>query len=243
MRFTRPITYAAVAGALAVPLLATTSASATTEPVSSAYAISASGMVTFPPTPSVTSTAKPHTKTWKSFPSNPVVKTFLVGKVSAPAGNHSMAVVSALDVLTPKASLPAGAPKLPGDLVFAEVAAARCDNGKATTYLSKVQIADKKLKVKAAPNTTVTVSLLNVGKVTATLNKQVHNADGTLTVTAIELKITLGGKMETVDISSATCGRTATGGPSSTPTPTPTPASGGEAPVPTPVNSDLPVTG
>jgi hypothetical protein len=83
------------------------------------------------------------------------------------------------------------------------------------------------------------------------LNKQVRNSDGGLTVTAIELSLTLPqAKAETISIASVTCGHapsgdpTPPGQPGTTPTPSPTTSTPpGEAPVPTPVPSDLPVTG
>lgn len=244
MRSTHVTKFAAITGALALPLLAATSASATTGPVSSAYGISATGAVTFPATPAVNSAAKPHEATLTKFPANPVITTFSIAKTTA-LGDHSMASLMYVGILTPKVTLPAGTPKLPAQLVLAKVAAARCDAGKGASYLERVQIADKTVKTGTSPNTKVTVPVLNLGHVTATLNKQVRRSDGTLTVTAIELNIVLGGKAETVDISSATCGRSVTSTPSTPATaPTPAgPASGGEAPVPTPVKSDLPVTG
>lgn len=244
MRSTHLSKYAVIVGALAVPLLAATSASATAGPASSAYGISATGVVNFPATPSVTSVAQPHQKTLTKFPSNPVITTFSLAKVSA-TGNHSSASLNYLGILTPKVTLPAGSPKLPAEVVFAKVAAARCDNGNGKSYVADLQIAGKTVKAGASPNTKVTVSVLDLGKVTATVNKQVRHSDGTLTVTAIELNIALGGKAETVEISSATCGRSVTSQPTPAATPTtssaPTPV--GEAPAPTPVKSDLPVTG
>jgi hypothetical protein len=194
--------------------------------------------------PSVTSAATPHQKTLTKFPSNPVITTFSLATTKA-AGNHSMASIMYLGILTPKVTLPAGTPKLPDQLVFAKVAAARCDNGKGASNVADVQIAGKAVKVGASPNTHVTVPVLNVGKVTATINKQVRHTDGTLTVTAIELNIVLNAKVETVDISSATCGQSTTSQPTpkTTPTTSPAPTPTGEAPVPTPVKSDLPVTG
>ena len=65
-----------------------------------------------------------------------------------------------------------------------------------------------------------------LGGVQVTVNKQVRNPDGTLTVTGLELAVAALGRSQTVAISSARCA----GAPD-------------EAPRPTPVPSDLPVTG
>ncbi|MFL6053396.1 MAG: choice-of-anchor P family protein [Actinoallomurus sp.] len=254
MRSTHVTKFAAITGALALPLLAATSASATTGPVSSAYGISATGVVTLPATPAVNSAAKPHEATLTKFPANPVITTFSIAKTTA-LGDHSLASLMYVGILTPKVTLPAGTPKLPGQLVLAKVAAARCDAGKGVSHIEGLRIADKTVKTGTSPNTKITVPVLNLGHVTATLNKQVRGSDGMLTVTAVELNIVLAGKAQTVDISSATCGggsttgnpapgsgSTTPGAPTTAPTPA-APASGGEAPVPTPVKSDLPVTG
>jgi len=95
-----------------------------------------------------------------------------------------------------------------------------------------------------APNSTVAVPVAGLGTVSVVLNKQTRGADGSLTVTAIEVKLTLAtGQAQAIDVSSATCSAGTPKVPTPTPTPTRTGTTPPSAPVPTPVPTDLPVTG
>jgi hypothetical protein len=79
------------------------------------------------------------------------------------------------------------------------------------------------------PNTAVGIE----GVVTATVNRQTQNANGTFTVDALVLELL--GQQEIV-VASATCGEVTADEPDS-------PDEPGDAPTPTPVPGDLPVTG
>jgi hypothetical protein len=227
----KPLTTSmAIAAALAVPAaIAATAASASPAGgTSSAFGVSATGLVNVPQAPTVSSATGAHDKSLAELPPNPLVQLKVL-HTSAVAGRSRAGVV---DLKVAKAAL------------SAHLITARCVAGQGSSHLVKASLAGKRLAVDAAPNSTVTVPVQGIGTVSAVLNKQVHNPDGSLTVTAIELKLALAtGKAETIDISSATC---AAGAPTppATPTPTPTPTTPpGQAPVPTPVPTDLPVTG
>lgn len=236
MRLTNLTTYAAIAGALATPLALAAPASATAAGTGSAFGISASGLVPIPPTPAVSSSAKqPTRKSLAELPPNPLVSAGVLN-VSAWAG-HGRASVA--DVKLAQAGLSASA------------ITAKCENNNGVSHLTRAVLAGRKLQVNARPNSAITVPVQGLGSVSLILNKQVRNADGGLTVTAIELSLALPqAKAETISIASVTCGPavsgepTPPGQPSTTPTPSPTTSTPpGEAPVPTPVPSDLPVTG
>jgi hypothetical protein len=230
MRLTHLAITAAVAGAMATPLTLAAPASATADGSASAFGIAASGLVKIPPTPAVSSSGKPSHKSLIELPANPLIAAGVLN-ADAWAGNSRASVV---DVRLAKIGL------------TAEVISAKCENGAGVSHLTKVVVNGKQLAVSPAPNSGIAVDLAGIGQVGLTLNKQVRNPNGSLTVTAVEVNLGLGhGKLQTVSISSATCG----GGsdePSTPGTPTPTPPMGtppGEAPAPTPVTGDLPVTG
>lgn len=229
MRLKHLTTSMAIAGALAVPVaIAATSASATpTGGTSSAYGLSATGLVNVPAIPAVNSAAGAHDKSLAELPPNPLVKL----KVLHTTAVADRSRASVVDLEVAKAAL------------SAHLITAKCVGGKGSSHLVRASLAGKRLAADAAPNSTVEVPVKGIGAVSVVLNKQVHNPDGSLTVTAISVKLGLAaGKAQSIDISSATC---AAGAPSSHGTPTP-PSTGtppGQAPVPTPVPSDLPVTG
>ncbi|GAA4485231.1 hypothetical protein GCM10023191_009550 [Actinoallomurus oryzae] len=219
----------AVAAAIAVPaaLAATASASPATG-TASAFGVSATGLVNIPQTPAVTSSAGAHHKSLAQLPPNPLVKLKVLHTSAAGAASRA----SVVDLRVVKAAL------------SAHLITAKCVGGKGSSHLVKASVAGHRLAADAAPNSTVTVPVQGVGSVSVVLNKQVHNADGSLTVTAVEVKLALAtGKAQRIDISSATCSAGQTTPPQQ-PTPTPTQSTPpGQAPVPTPVPSDLPVTG
>jgi hypothetical protein len=229
--------YAAIAGALATPLAIAAPASATTGGGNAAFGISATGLVNIPQTPAVSSTTQPNDKSLVELPPNPLVQLKVL-HVTAKPGHARAAVV---DLKVPQAQL------------SAHLITARCEGGKGSSHLVKASLAGHRLAVDAAPNSTIAVPLQGLGTASVVLNKQVHNADGGLTVTAIEVSLSLGpGKAQTISVSSATCSGGSAGnpgdpgspgGPTASPTPTPTPTPPGEAPAPTPVPGNLPVTG
>jgi hypothetical protein len=220
----------AIAGALAVPaaIAATTASASPAGGPSSAYGVSATGLVNVPAVPLVNSATGAHHKSLAELPPNPLVKLKVL-HTSATAGRSRASVV---DLKVVKAAL------------SAHLITAKCVDGQGSSHLVKASLAGKRLAADAAPNSTVAVPVQGLGTVSVVLNKQVHNADGSLTVTAVEVKLALAtGKAETIDISSATCAAGGKATPPITPGPTPTGTPPGQAPVPTPVPSDLPVTG
>ena len=239
MRLTQATRYAAIAGALATPLAFAVPASAATGGGDSAFGLSASGLVNIPPTPAVSSAARPHDKSLVTLPANPLVQL----KVLHVTAKNGHARASVVDLKVAKARL------------SAHLITARCDSGRGSSHLVKASLAGRRLAVDAAPNSSVSVPVQGLGTASVVLNKQVRNPDGGLTVTAIEISLPLGpGRAQTIDISSATCGGGsvgAPGGPGSpgSPNPSPTPSSPGsstppgQAPAPTPVPGNLPVTG
>ncbi|MDN3353036.1 choice-of-anchor P family protein [Actinomadura sp. DC4] len=233
----------AVAGALAVPatvvpaavvvaaVTATSAAAASPAGgVSSAFGVSATGLVNVPQIPAVSSATGTHDKSLAELPANPLVKLKVL-HTSAVAGRSRASVV---DLRVVRAAL------------SAHLITAKCVDGQGSSHLVKASLAGRRLAADAAPNSTIAVPVGGVGTVSVVLNKQVRGADGSLTVTAVEVNLTLAsGKAETIDISSATC---AAGGktppaPPTTPAPTPTTTPPGQAPAPIPVPTDLPVTG
>ncbi|TDD63856.1 hypothetical protein E1293_42345, partial [Actinomadura darangshiensis] len=184
---------AAVAGALALPLtLGATAASATSGGTGAAFAISATGPVAIPATPSVASSGQqPVRKSVAELPANPLVRARILN--AAAWSGHGRA--SVVDLNVAKIGL------------SAHVVTAKCENGNGVSHLTKATLQGRTLKLDASPNTTVTADLKGLGNATVTLNKQVRDKDGNLTITAIEVSATLAGKTQTLSIASATCGK------------------------------------
>jgi hypothetical protein len=182
--------------------------------VSSAYGIAASGLLNVPRTPSVTSDSRPSTRSVVSIPGNPLVRLSVLRTRAVPG--HAEA--SVVDLRIAKAAIS------PNAVLSAKLITAKCDDGVGLSHLVDVRLAGHAIQAGASPNSRITVPVEGLGGVQVTVNKQVRNPDGTITVTALELAARALGRSQTIDISSATC-------------------AGGEAPRPTPVPSDLPVTG
>lgn len=216
----KALKYGAVAGALAAPVAAAAlvvPASATGGPAaSSAFGISASGLVNIPPTPEVSSAVRPNTREVFSLPGKPLVELSVLRARAVPG--HADATVTDLHVA--RAMLSSRA------VLSAKLISATCDNGEGSSRLVDVRLAGRRIQAGASPNSTITVPVQGVGAVQVTINKQVRNPDGSTTVTALELAVSALAKSQTIAVSSATCA----GVP-------------GEAPVPNPVPSNLPVTG
>jgi hypothetical protein len=239
------IKYAAVAGVLAAPLAAVAPASATTTGGSSAFGLAATGLLSIPQTPAVSSMAAPHSKSLLSLPNNPVVKLSIL-KAEAVRNRSEASVV---DLRVAQAAI------LRTAVLSAKVITSKCVDGVGSSKLVDVKLAGHSIQAGASPNSSLTVPVQGLGGVQVTINKQVRNPNGSLTVTGLELVVAALGKYQRIDISSATC---ASGDGQISPTEAPTPPPGnpgspgspsnpqsppGEAPAPTPVNSDLPVTG
>jgi hypothetical protein len=217
MRSKRLAAYAVATGVLvASPALAgsasattgTGSASATTE-TGSAYGLAASGLVAIPATPAVAATAD---KSLAELPANPLIDVKRLHVTARPA----FARASVLDLRVAKAAL------------TAHLVTATCVNGTGISHLAGVRLAGHALAANAAPNSALTVPVQGLGTAAVVLNKQTRNADGSLTVTAVEVTLPVGpGRTQSLSVSSATCAGAPTG----------------PAPKPTPVPSNLPVTG
>jgi hypothetical protein len=214
---------AAITGVLAAPLAAAVPASATSGGTGSAFGISATGLVNIPQTPVVSYSSQPDHKSLTSLPGNPLVRLSIL-RVRATAGHSEASVV---DLKVAKAAISAQA------VLSAKLITAKCDDGDGSSRLVDVRLAGRAIQVGSSPNSTLTVPVQGIGGVQVTVNKQVRSADGSLTVTGLELAVQAMGKSQRIDISSATC---SAGQPSA-------PKPPGEAPKPTPVPSDLPVTG
>ncbi|GAB3989771.1 hypothetical protein GCM10029978_115770 [Actinoallomurus acanthiterrae] len=233
MRLTRLVASTAIAGALATPLVLTGTASAATG-TGSAYGLAATGLVAIPQTPAVTATAD---KSLVSLPANPLVDVKVLHTTAKPAYGRA----SVVDLEVAKAAL------------TAHLVTATCKGGTGTSNLADARVGAHRLAAHAAPNSALNIPVQGVGTVGVTLNKQVRNPDGSLTVTAIEVRLT---DAQTISVSSATCSDGGSGTPSQPPTPPPGQPTGkpipgpshpttppGQAPKPTPVPGNLPVTG
>jgi hypothetical protein len=241
------VRYAAVAGALAAPLaVAATPASATTDGGSSAFGLSATGLLSVPQTPAVSSASTPHDKSLVKLPDNRLVQLSVLR--ARAMGNRSEA--SVVDLKIAQAAISKTA------VLSAKLITSKCVDGAGSSKLVDVKLAGHSIQAGASPNSTVTVPVQGVGGVQVTINKQVRNPNGSLTVTGLELAVRALGKAQVIDIASATCapnGKTPPSTPPSHPSDPTTPGAPGapgtpqsppaEAPTPTPVNSDLPVTG
>jgi len=216
----------AAAGAavvVSVAALATGPAGADRAPTGhgSAFGLSANGPVSVPVISAVASHGKPAERSLVSVPDNPL----LSAKVLHTNAEKAKARASVADVLIKKLKLKANA------------VTAKCTQGMGSVDLVAAELDGKRLAVSPSPNSALHADLGPLGKATVTLNKQTRNADGTLTVTAVEARVPVAGKMETVTISSATCGKEQAAQPA------PQKPGGPKAPKPTPVHHDLPVTG
>lgn len=213
------VKYGAIAGVLAAPLTvaAVVPASAAGDRnASSAFGISAAGLLTIPQTPSVSSASRPNTKSVVSLPGNPLVRLSVL-RAHAVSGHSEASVV---DLRIAKAAISHNA------MLSAKLITAECAGGIGSSRLVDVRLAGRRIQAAASPNSRLVVPVQGLGGVQVTINKQVRNADGSVTITGLELAAQALGKSQTIDIASATCA----GAP-------------GKAPSPTPVPSDLPVTG
>ncbi|HVV10826.1 choice-of-anchor P family protein [Amycolatopsis sp.] len=237
-----------VSGVLLAPAAGATTAGSG---VNSAFAISASGLLTIKETPAVDDSDgfSQESLAKLDLPASLVSLHVLNAQAGAEGARASVADVSV--------GLGVGKP-----LLSASAIEAQCDGSKATSSLAKAKIGDLKLDVAVPANTGVSVP----GVLSVVLNKQVTHKDGSVTVTAISINVD---NVQKIDIASATCapgddgdggGETTTTKPteptkstSSTPTSSKGGSSGsgsgdkatsnGKAPTPTPVKAHLDVTG
>lgn len=211
----------------------------------SAYALGASGPIPISKISYVSSTGRPADKSLVKLP----VNSLLMAHVLRGSARPGMARAAVADITARKLAL------------VASLVTAKCKHGMGSVDLVKARLGKERLAVSPSPNSALKVKLGSLGTASVTLNKQTHNPDGSLTVTAIEIQVPLGpGKTETVSVSSATCnaGKHHTKpapsqpqDPTASPQPTTSTTSGpsdpqqpsGNAPAPQPVHRDLPVTG
>ncbi|GAB3480326.1 choice-of-anchor P family protein [Amycolatopsis cihanbeyliensis] len=182
-------TAALSAGALSLLLVGGLAPMASaTEAEDSAYAIAASKLITIPKTPHVVGSGKESLVAADLPPGEMPLLHMGVLNAEAEQGYAKASV----------AELKLDLPTLP---ISAEKIVAKCDDRTGSIALATVKIGPKRITLgeHIKPNTTIGVENL----ATVTLNKQTENEDGSLTVTAISVKVL--GKLQTVDISSATC--------------------------------------
>ncbi|WP_410599445.1 choice-of-anchor P family protein [Amycolatopsis sp. lyj-90] len=223
---------------------------------SSAFALSASGLLKIDPVPAVDGSDGFRQKSLAEFtlPLQLVKVTLLNAQAGESAARASVKDVEVnLGGLSGKQGKP---------LVSASAIQAECKGGKGSSSLAKASIGGVKLDVAAAPNTAVGVE----GLASVTLNKQVKHKDGSITVTALSISVD---GFQTLDLASVTCaagggdgsttepptgkpstGKPSSGKPSAPPTSATTakpagdkPTADGKAPTPTPVKAHLDVTG
>lgn len=251
----------------AATLMYAPAAGATTdEAVSYAYGISARGLAEVPPTPYIESMGAPQHK-------NLVEASLPEGsdlKASAHLVNlhakKDQAKVHIVDADVASGQLPqeleAMLPSSSG--ITAHVLKARCHKGEGSSKILKLEIGGQEIPPqghgsKVEPNTTIAVPPGDQGEklVEITLNKQVEHEDGSLTVTALQVKVLEGTAAgQVVNLAQAHCGPVAGGNGSPAPDPTPTESETTPpdddkpthenlppAPAPDPVSGDFAVTG
>jgi hypothetical protein len=123
--------------------------------------------------------------------------------------------------------------------LIASLVTASCKPGGGDATLLNAIVAGHAIPVAPPPNTTIAVPPGVDHIVAITLNKQVKNSQGGLTVTAIEVQLGTGSAEKTIDISTANCAAPTAHTSPGTPTSPSVPA----APAPTPQRGTLPVTG
>ncbi|MFD2417599.1 choice-of-anchor P family protein [Amycolatopsis pigmentata] len=194
----------------------------------SAYAISGTGLLKVDPRPSVTD-AQGFSEESLADLKLPQALAELKALNARAGSGQSRASIGDL-----KIGLGAGKPVLTASAIEA-----RCGHGNHSSTLARAALGDHKLGVGTAPNTKVAVP----GLASVTLNKQVTNKDGSVTVTAISIDVD---GIQKLDLASCTCNEEAssptTGTSSSQPTSV-VPVVNGKAPAPTPVKAHLDVTG
>jgi len=239
---------AAVTGALVAPLIIAGAPAAFADKAgakdnSSAYGLTADGLVTLPATPLVAAQGKtPQRKSVAELPPNSLVNA------------------SALDALAQRGVGRASVSDLnvAQRLLHAETVSATCEGRKGQATLTNAYLNGQRLAANPKPNSALRVPIQGLGEASVVLNSQRRNPQGDLTVTAIELNLpSTNGKPQRLGIASATCGA-AKRIKSNPEKPHSRPGQGHHAggkghpghtrpaamaPAPTPVTKDLPVTG
>lgn len=199
MRHSHAFARLAAAGLLAGGLVATAGPALAVGGEGSAYGLTATGPLSIPPVPAVSSTTGKVSKHLLREDSTKLVRASVLD-VSASADRARSSVAR---LAVPPAKL------------AAEAVSAKCVNGKGTANLVNAVLAGKRLDSTPPPNTTIPVDVDGLGRTSLTLNKQQRLADGRLAVTAMELMLP-GGK-GAVRVASATCGKRAPEAPAPKP--------------------------
>jgi hypothetical protein len=203
--------------------------SAGTTPTS-ATGITSTGL-NLPPLEAVTSNGPLQDQSLITIPANPLLSGKILHETADGTLGKARSSVADLDL---------GQGKL-----IASLLTASCTPGGGKSDIVHAVLAGHDLPVSAPPNTTITVppkSPIKTGLPSApqiaaiTLNKQVKNSDGGMTVTALEVVLGPAGQQKTIDISTAHCAALAAHTAPSSPAAPP-------APAPTPHHGTLPVTG
>jgi hypothetical protein len=245
MRLSQLSKYATLAGVLVMPLAVSAPAAHAdpAEATASAYGLEAVGPVAIPRTAEVASAGKrPVRKNLTELPANPLMDATALRTSAAPGQGRA----DVADLRMSKIGF------------SADKVTAQCDNGTGDARLSRIALDGRELKLGTRPNTTITRDIEGVGTVGLTANKQSRTSDGRLALTALELRVPFGpGKLQTIGVSSVTCGKPKLkkpaqkpggngghqGGHGHGPDSGPAAPRPGAAPAPNPVRGDLPVTG
>jgi len=189
------------AAALAALLAATAPLTASAEPTpkpGSAFALSASGLLNVSAVPALDGS--------RGYQERSVADlTTPDGQLSAHALNVAVHETSARASV---ADLRIGLAQLPQlrdldlGLLSASAVRAVCENGQGSATLARASLAGRPLEVTPPPNTTI--PLAGLGSIV--LNKQTRNADGSLTVTALHVRVN---GVQDIDVASATCAKSA----------------------------------
>lgn len=223
-------TYGALTAVFTAALTAVSTVGAHGAPpaTSSAFTVSATGLVTIEPIPAVNDNAGPQHKSVATLASPDRTVTARTLNAAVAQGNATGSVAE-LNVSAHDARLSAAR-------VTATAVRAECTNGAGTASLVDATVAGHPVAAAPAPNTEITVP----GGASVVLNKQTTQPDGSLTVTAINVEVP---GTQSIDIASATCAAKAHSIPTPPPAPPQPTLPPTEAPQPTPVPGHLPVTG
>ncbi|MEO5876011.1 MAG: choice-of-anchor P family protein [Streptosporangiaceae bacterium] len=159
----------------------------------SAYGLSAEGLIAVAPTPWVVSTTEDTvTKSLVTVPANPLLR----GTVNNATASLARASASVVDVAVIALGLQASAIK------------ASCDGGVGGASLADVRLGGQQIPLYPPVNFALNVPLGSLGGAEVTLNRQVRNRDGSLTVTAVHVNVVLAGATtQSIDIAKVTCFR------------------------------------
>ena len=181
---------------------------------SSAFGVSAEGLIPIEPTPFVESTDG--SEQTEDLANVPLGANGEIRAATLKAGDDTASV----ELVGVDLSADQGA-------ISAKVINVACEGDSGTVNIADLTIGGQKVVLPPPDQNPVNETIEVPGVAKITYNKQVTNEDGTFTVTGLEVDLVEG--TQTISLGSATCGGTDENGPS--------------APKPTPIETDLPVTG